>query len=210
MQDDSIVFVIDDEQAIREALDSLFRSAGVRAMSFASVADFLGSERPDAPACLVLDVRLPGLNGLDFHGEMDELGIRVPVVFITAHGDVPMSVRAMRAGAVDFLIKPFQDQELLDAVRVGFARDRLRRASLAAMATLKERYESLTMREKEILWLVVAGQQNKQIAARLGLSVITVKLHRGQLMRKMQARSLIDLVRKTDILSRTIDRGAIH
>lgn len=210
MHDDPMVFVVDDELAIREALDSLFRSAGLRTASYGSVAEFLSSQRPDVPACLVLDVRIPGMDGLEFHSQMDALGVDLPVVFMTAHGDVPMSVRAMRGGAVDFLIKPFTDEEMLDAVRAGFAKDRLRRASVAAVATLRERYETLTAREREILWLVAAGQLNKQIAARLGLSEITVKVHRGQLMRKMGAASLIDLIRKTDALARVLDQGTIH
>jgi FixJ family two-component response regulator len=182
----------------------------MRAISFGSVLEFLASERPDVPACLVLDVRLPGINGLDFFDQMNELGIQMPVVFITAHGDVPMSVRAMRAGAINFIIKPFPDHVLLDAVQAAFARDRLRRASLVAADSLKRRFESLTMRERQILWLVVAGQLNKQIAAHLGLSEITVKVHRAQMMRKMQATSLIDLVRKADILSRNPADLTVH
>lgn len=210
MHDDSMVFVIDDEPAIRDALDSLFRSMGLRAASFGSIAEFLQSERPDVPACLLLDVRLPGQNGLDFHGEMDRFGLDLPVIFMTAHGDVPMSVRAMRDGAVDFLIKPFRDEDLLRAIRAGLARDRLRRASVAAVATLKQQHDSLTEREKQVLWLVVSGQLNKQIAAKLGLSEITVKVHRGHVMRKMRASSLIDLVRKTDILSRSMSSATRH
>ncbi|MFT4118748.1 response regulator transcription factor [Bradyrhizobium sp.] len=201
MHDDSIVFVIDDESAIREALDSLLRVTGLRTASFGSVAEFLDGERPDVPACLLLDIRLPGQSGLDFHGEMRNLGLDLPVVFMTAHGDVPMSVRAMQDGAIDFLIKPFRDEDLLRAIHAGLAKDRLRRANAAAVATLKERYDGLTEREREVLWLVVSGQLNKQIAARLGLSEITVKVHRGQVMRKLQASSLIDLVRKTDLIS---------
>ncbi|WFU82475.1 response regulator [Bradyrhizobium sp. CIAT3101] len=210
MESEATVFVIDDELAVREALDSLFRSVGLRVLSFGSVPEFLACKLPDAPACLVLDVRLPGVNGLDFHDQMGELGVQMPAVIITAHGDVPMSVRAMQAGAINFIIKPFPDDALLDAVHAGLARDRLRRASLAAADSLTRRFESLTEREKQILWLVVAGQMSKQIAAHLGLSEITVKVQRAQMMRKMKAMSLIDLVRKADILSRHLGNGALH
>lgn len=210
MENEATVVVIDDELAIREALDSLFRSVGLRVTSFGSVVEFLASKRPETPACLVLDVRLPGVNGLDFLDQMGQLGIQMPVVIITAHGDVPMSVRAMQAGAVNFLMKPFPDDALLNAVHAGFARDRLRSASLATAESLKRRFESLTEREKQILWLVVASQLNKQIAARLGLSEITVKVQRAQMMRKMGATSLVDLVRKADILSRILGDGTTH
>lgn len=210
MLEESIIFVVDDELAIREALESLFRSTGLRAASFGSIEEFLGSERPDIPACLLLDVRLPGQDGLDFHSEMDGHGLDLPVIFMTAHGDVPMSVRAMRDGAVDFLTKPFREQDLLRAIQAGLARDRQRRTSVAKLASLKARYASLTERERQVLWLVVSGQLNKQIAGTLGLSEITVKLHRGQAMRKMEASSLIDLVRKTDLLSRSMGRGTMH
>lgn len=210
MTDDPIVFIIDDEPAILESLEDLFRSTGLRTACFGCIPDFLNAKRPEAPACLLLDVRLPGQSGLDFHDEMARLGLDLPVVFMTAHGDVPMSVRAMRNGAVDFLIKPFREEDLLQAIQGGLARDRLRRAGAAAVATLKERYDCLTERERQVLWLVVSGQMNKQIAARLELSEITVKVHRGQLMRKLGASSVIDLVRKTDILSRCLGGDALH
>jgi FixJ family two-component response regulator len=195
-----VVFVIDDDPAIREALADLARSVGLAARLFGSPEEFLQSRRPDAPACLVLDVRLPGVSGLDFHRALADAGIEVPVVFVSGHGDIPMSVRAMKAGAVEFLTKPFRDQDLLDAIQAGIARDRARRLDAALSQQTRERFASLTEREREIMALVIAGRANKQIAADLGLSEVTVKVHRGQIMRKMQADSLPALVRMADRL----------
>ena len=172
-------------------------------LSFGSTQEFLQSKRPDAPGCLVLDVRLPGRSGLDFQRELAESGIQLPIVFITGHGDIPMSVRAMKAGAIEFLTKPFHDQELLDAIQLGIERDRARRRDAAAVAGLHERFDSLTPREREIMALVVTGRLNKQIAGDLKVSEITVKVHRGQVMRKMRAKSLAELVRMADQLGVT-------
>lgn len=204
-QEQSVVFVIDDDQSIREALESLLRTVGLNVLTFQSTQEFVSAERPDAPSCLVLDVRLPGLSGIDFQRELAGSGIDLPIVFITGHGDVPMSVRAMKAGAIEFLTKPFRDQELLDAVHLGIERNRARRRSSAATAGLKERFDALTSREREVMALVVTGQMNKQIAGKLELSEITVKVHRGQVMRKMQAKSLADLVRMADRLGIVVD-----
>jgi FixJ family two-component response regulator len=195
-----VVFVIDDDPSVRDALAGLLRSVGLAVRSFGSTQEFVQSERPDAPGCLVLDVRLPGRSGLDFQRELGELSIQLPIVFITGHGDIPMSVRAMKAGAVEFLTKPWHEQELLDAIQQGIERDRTRRRDAAAAAALHERFVSLTPREREIMALVVTGRMNKQIAAVLDVSEITVKVHRGQVMRKMRARSLAQLVRMADKL----------
>src|ERR1700681_803889 len=195
-----IVFVVDDDAALREALKSLLRSVGLRAEAFGSGADFLKNRQPDVPACLVLDVRLPGLSGLDFQAELAKADIRIPIIFITGHGDIPMSVRAMKAGAVEFLTKPFRDQDLLDAIQVSLEKDGDRREGEAEILGLKERFESLTPREQEVLPWVVTGRLNKQIAAEIGTSEATVKVHRSQLMRKMEARSLPDLVRMAEKL----------
>jgi FixJ family two-component response regulator len=195
-----IVYVVDDDPAVLESLDSLFRAAGLHAALFGSIEQFLAAERPDIPGCLVLDVRLPGRSGLDFQREFDKFGLHLPVVFITGHGDVPMSVRAMRDGAIDFLTKPFRHDELLEAIDRGVQRDRTNRSHRAAVAELRARYEILTPREQEIMGLVVDGMQNKVAAARLGLSEITIKVHRAQVMRKMEAKSLVDLVRMAERL----------
>ncbi|AWJ91876.1 DNA-binding response regulator (plasmid) [Azospirillum baldaniorum] len=192
------VAIIDDDPSIRESLVSLLRSVGLTALPFASAQDFLQHRWPDAPGCLVLDVRLPGQSGLEFQRELTGAGIHLPVVFITGHGDIPMSVTAMKAGAVEFLAKPFRDQDLIDAVHTGIERDRDRRRAVDALSDLQERFRSLTPREREVMQLVAAGQLNKQIAAELQLSEITVKVHRASVMRKMQARSLPDLVRIAD------------
>ena len=193
-----VVFVVDDDPSVRRAIKRLVESVGLRAELFGSAQEFLYSERPDAASCLVLDIRLPGISGLDFQRELAEANIHTPIVFITAHGDIPMTVRAMKAGAVEFLTKPFRDQDLLDAIQQGLERDRTRRAQEAEVATLRERFESLTPREREVLPWVVSGLPNKQIADAVGASEATIKVHRSQLMRKMGAPSLADLVRMTE------------
>ncbi|HET6976390.1 MAG TPA: response regulator transcription factor [Pyrinomonadaceae bacterium] len=198
--DAAIVFVIDDDESIREALKSLIRSVGLSVETFASAQEFLQSKRPDVPACLILDVRMPGLSGLDLQRDLSETNIHLPIIFITGHGDIPMSVRAMKAGAVEFLTKPFRDQDLLDAIQQALERDRHARSQQADSAGLRQRFESLTPRETEVFGLVVKGLLNKQIALQLGTSEITIKLHRRQVMEKMQADSLADLVRMSEKL----------
>ncbi|ABS63990.1 response regulator receiver protein [Parvibaculum lavamentivorans DS-1] len=194
------VLIIDDDLAMRESLESLFRSLGHEARAFATGRELVESDLPDMPSCLVLDVRLPGASGLELQLELLRLGFDLPIVFITGHGDVPMSVAAMKAGAIEFLTKPFREQELIDAVHRGVEIDRERRAALTSLAELRSRFETLTPREREIIALVVTGQMNKQIAAELNLSEVTVKVHRAQVMRKMQAKTLPDLVRYADRL----------
>ena len=188
------VLVVDDDPEVRDALSSLFRSVGLDSRLFASTAEFLQHKLPEAPCCIVLDIRLPGVGGLDFQAQLARANIHVPIVMITGHGDIPMSVRAMKAGAVDFLTKPFRHQDMLDAVAQAIERDRKRRDSEKSLAELRGLFESLTTREREIMTLVTAGLMNKQVAAELGLSEITVKIHRGHIMRKMGVRSLADLV----------------
>jgi FixJ family two-component response regulator len=190
-----VVLVVDDDPSVRRAIQRLVESVGLQVKLFGSAQEFLHSEGPDAPGCLVLDIRLPGISGLDFQRQLAEANIHIPIVFITAHGDIPMTVRAMKAGAVEFLTKPFRDQDLLDAIQIALERDRRRRAQEAEAAKLRERYESLTPREREVMPLVVSGLLNKQIAAEIGASEATVKVHRSQLMRKMGAESVADLVR---------------
>ena len=196
----AVVFVIDDDPSMRAALEDLVGSVGLQVRAFASPQDFLHSKRPDAPGCLVLDVRLPGMSGLTFQKELAKLGVSLPVIFITGHGDIPMSVRAMKAGAIEFLTKPFHDQDLLDAIHAAIERDRKRCREAVLVAELQERYATLTERERQIMTLVVVGRANKQIAAELNLSEMTVKVHRGQVMRKMNAASLPELVRMADRL----------
>src|SRR5207302_190513 len=201
----AIVFVVDDDASVREGLGSLIRSAGLRVETFASAQEFLARSRADVPSCLVLDVRLPGLSGLDLQKRMAEVNIEMPIIFITGHGDIPTSVQAMKAGAVEFLTKPFVDRDLLDAIQQAIKRDRAARRQRAGMAELHARYESLTPREREVLELVVSGLLNKQVAAELGISEITIKVHRAQVMQKMQAESLADLVRMSEKLG--VPRG---
>jgi FixJ family two-component response regulator len=195
-----VVFVVDDDASVRESLKSLLRSVDLRVETFGSASEFLQSKLPDAPGCLVLDVRLPGLGGLDFQTELAKAGMGIPIVFITGHGDIPMSVRAMKAGAVEFLTKPFREQDLLDAIQLALEKDRSRREQDKRASELRKLYDSLTGREQEVIGLVTAGLLNKQIAAEIGVSEITVKVHRGNIMRKMGARSLADLVRMADAL----------
>jgi len=195
-----VVFVVDDDQAMREALQDLLASVGMEVRVFASTQDFMQAQRPDAPGCLVLDVRLPGASGLSFQEELPRAGVDLPVIFITGHGDIPMTVRAMKAGAVEFLSKPFRDQELLDAIDAAIERHRAQRREAALVAQLRQRFAALTQREREVMALVSAGRVNKQIASDLGISEATVKVHRGQIMRKMQTTSLAQLVRIADTL----------
>ena len=201
MSDDPIIHVIDDDDSLRAALESLFGSVGLKCRGYASVADFLSKGHGDMGGCLVLDIRMPGMSGLDFQDQLDELGISLPVVLMSGHGDIPMSVRAMKAGAVDFLVKPFRDQDMLDAVAAAVDRDRETRADAADNAELQARYARLSPRERQVMSLVSAGQLNKQVAFALTLSEVTVKIHRGAAMRKMGARTLPDLVRMQEKLA---------
>lgn len=189
-----VVFVVDDDPSVRDGLDSLLRSVGHAVVSFDSVQAFSLYRRPDKPCCLILDVRMPGPSGIDFQSELAQLGDPIPIIFLTGHGDVPMAVRAMKTGAVEFLLKPFREQDLLDAARAAIERDRARRSEEARLSELKARFGTLTTREKEVMAFVVAGRLNKQIAADLKLSEVTVKVHRGQVMRKMGAATLADLI----------------
>ena len=195
-----IVFVIDDDASMRRALSNLFQSVGLEVEVFGSAPEMLHSKLPDVASCLVLDIRLPGLSGLDFQTELAKANIHIPIIFMTGHGDIPMSVRAMKGGAVDFLTKPFRDQDMLDAVMMAIERDRKRREADKVVAGLQARLRALTAREREILALVSSGLMNKQIAAELGLAEITVKIHRGHIMKKMGAKSFADLVRKAETL----------
>ena len=195
-----IVFVVEDDESVRRALTNLFQSVGLEVELFGSASEMLENRLPDVASCLVLDVRLPGLSGLDFQTELAKAKIHIPIIFMSGHGDIPMTVRAMKGGAVDFLAKPFRDQDMLDAVMRAFDQDRKRRTEEKTVSQLRHLYESLTRREREVLTLVISGLMNKQIAHRLEVSEITVKIHRGQVMKKMEARSLADLVRMAEML----------
>jgi len=200
MSEPAVVFVVDDDPSMRRSLETLLRSVGLDVRPFSSAQEFMQAKRPDVPGCLVLDVRLPGMSGLSFQEELAKTGVALPVIFVTGHGDVPMTVRAMKAGAAEFLTKPFDDQVLLDAIHAAIECDRARRRDAASLAVLMARYHQLTERERQVMKLVVAGRVNKQIAADLGLSLVTVKVHRGQVMRKMLAKSVAELVRMADRL----------
>ena len=193
-----VVFVIDDDASVRAGLEDLLCSVGLRVESFGSTQQFLECKRPDAPGCIVLDVRLPGPSGLEFQRTLIESGVHLPIIFISGHGDIPMSVRAIKSGAIEFLTKPLREQELLDAIQTGIERDRAQREEAKLVDELQNRLKSLTFREREVLALVITGRPNKQIAAQLDLSEMTVKVHRSQIMRKMRAKSLVDLVRMAD------------
>jgi FixJ family two-component response regulator len=202
-EEQATVIVIDDDPSVREALEDLFHSVGLEVALFASTREFVTGKIPDLPGCIVLDVRLPGESGLEFQKTLSKSGIELPVIFISGHGDVQTTVRAMKSGAVDFLTKPLHQQELLDAVQIGIGRDRVRRQETKLISELRERLDSLTLREREVLSLVIAGRPNKEIAAQLKLSDMTVKVHRSQVMRKMRAKSLIDLANIADKLGVT-------
>ncbi|MDP3859781.1 MAG: response regulator transcription factor [Stagnimonas sp.] len=207
MAETAVVHIVDDDSSLRLALDSLFRSVQLGTRLYGSAQDFLAAKRPDLPSCLVLDIRLPGISGLDFQQQLQQAGVHIPVVLMTGHGDIPMSVRGMKAGAIDFLTKPFRDQDMLDAVGTAIERDRERRSADGDLARLRELYEALSPREREVMALVVAGRMNKQVAGDLNLAEITVKIHRGAAMRKMGARSLAELVRMAEALQ--LPRAAV-
>jgi FixJ family two-component response regulator len=200
MDDSGIVHIIDDDASMREALEALFRCIGLPTRSYGSARQFLEAQRDDRVGCLVVDVRLPGMSGLDFQEQLSVLGIKLPIVLMTGHGDIPMSVQAMKAGAIDFLPKPFRDQDMLDAVAAAIERDRMRRAASESVAAIHERFATLTAREREVTLLVASGKMNKQVAGDLRVTEITVKIHRGAAMRKMGARTFADLVRMIEVL----------
>jgi FixJ family two-component response regulator len=200
--DEPIVYVVDDDVSIRESLGLLFRSVGLRAELFTSANELLQSKLPPVPSCLVLDVRLPGLSGFELHTELIKANIHIPIIFITAHGDIPMSVRAMKAGAIDFITKPFRDQDMLDAITAAINRDRVRLDAERARLDLRKRFGNLTSREQQVMALVTTGLMNKQVAAEMGLREITIKIHRGRVMKKMHAKSLADLVKMAEALNR--------
>lgn len=203
-----VIYIIDDDESLRHSLDHLFRSVGFATQTYVSTQDFLAAHRPDTNACLVLDVRLQGTSGLDFQEQLKEVGIHIPVILMTGHGDIPMSVRGMKAGAIDFLTKPFRDQEILDAVASALKVDDKRRASIELVTEIETRFQSLTVREQQVMSLVTKGLLNKQVAGELGISEVTVKIHRGSVMKKMAARTLPDLVRMADALRQHADKEA--
>ena len=208
--DEPVVIIVDDDPSMRRALANLFQSVGLKVEVFGSAAEVLQRKPPEAPSCLVLDIRLPGLSGLDLQADLARANINTPIIFITGHGDIPMTVRAMKGGAVDFLTKPIRDQDMLDAVRAAIDRDRKRREREKTVSIVRTRFEDLTQRERDVLALVASGLMNKQVAAELGLAEITVKIYRGQIMRKMGAKSLADLVRMTEMLGISRTKGGVQ